>query len=63
MTYFSFYHVKRDKMLKIIENIDPKKATQLGEITVRIIQEDKFTFSKVLSKIFNFYIDNNTFLN
>ena len=62
MTYFSFYHVKRDKMLKIIENIDPKKATQLGEITVRIIQEDKFTFSKVLSKIFNFYIDNNTFL-
>ena len=63
MTFFSFYHVNPDKMLKIIENIDPKKATQVGEITVRIIQENKFTFSKVLSKIFNFYIDNNTFLN
>ena len=63
MIFFSFYHVNPDKMLKIIENIDPKKATQPGEIPVRIIQENKFTFSKVLSKIFNFYIDSNTFLN
>ena len=50
-------------MLKIIENIDSKKATQHGDIPVRIIKENKFIFSKVLSEIFNFYIDNNTFPN
>ena len=50
-------------MLKIIENIDSKKATQQGDIPVRIVKENKFTFSKVLSEIFNFYIDNNTFPN
>ena len=50
-------------MLKIIENIDCKKAFQQGDIPVRIIKENKFTFSKVLSQIFNFYIDNNTFPN
>ena len=60
---FSFYHVNPDKMLKIIENIDSKKATQHGDIPVRIVKESKFIFSKVLSEIFNFYIDNNTFPN
>ena len=60
---FSFYHVNPDKMLKIIENTDSKKATQHGDIPVRIIKENKFIFSKVLSEIFNFYIDNNTFPN
>ena len=60
---FSFYHVNHTKMLKIIENIDSKKATQQGDIPIRIIKENKFTFSNVLSEIFNFYIDNNTFCN
>ena len=60
---FSSYHVNPDKMLKIIENIYSKKATQRGDIPVRIIKENKFIFSKVLSEIFNFYIDNNTFPN
>ena len=60
---FSFYHVDPDKMLKIIENIDSEKVTQHGDIPVRIIKENKFIFSKVLSEIFNFYIDNNTFPN
>ena len=60
---FSFYHVNPDKMLKIIENIDSKKATQHGDIPVRIIKENKFIFSKVLSEIFNFHIDSNTFPN
>ena len=60
---FSFYHVNPDKMLKIIENINSKKATQQGDIPVRIIKENKFPFSKVLSEIFNFYIGNNTFPN
>ena len=41
-------------MLKIIENTDSKKATQHGDIPVRIIKENKFIFSKVLSEIFNF---------
>ena len=50
-------------MLEIIENIDSKKATQQDDIPVRIVKENKFTFSKVLSEIFNFYIDNNTFPN
>ena len=51
-------------MLKIIENIGSKKATQQADIPVRIIKENKFTFSKVLFEIFfNFYIDNNTFPN
>ena len=34
-------------MLKIIENIDSKKATQQGDVPVRIIKEKKFTFSQV----------------
>ena len=36
------------QLLKIIENIDTKKAAQQGDIPVRIIKENKFTFSKVL---------------
>ena len=60
---FSFYHFNPDKMSKIIENIDSKKATQQGDIPVRSIKETKSIFSKVLSEIFNFYIDNNTFPN
>ena len=43
---FSFYHVNPNKMLKIIENIDSKKATQHGDIPVRIIKENKFIFFK-----------------
>ena len=31
MTFFSFYHVNPDKMLKILQNIDSKKASQEGE--------------------------------
>ena len=50
-------------MLKILQNIDSEKATQQGDIPVRIIKENKFTFSKILSEMFNFYIDNNTFSN
>ena len=49
------------KCLKILQNIDSKKATQQGNIPVRIIKENKFTFSKILSEMFNFQIDNNTF--
>ena len=48
---FSFYHVNPDKMLKILQNIDSKKATQQGDIPVRIIKENKFTFSKILSEM------------
>ena len=50
-------------MLKILQNIDSKKAAQQGDIPVRIIKENKFTFSKILSEMFNFYIGNNTFPN
>ena len=46
-----------------MQNIDSKNATQQGDIPVRIIKENKFTFSKVLSEMFNFYVDNNTFPN
>ena len=60
---FSFYHVNPYKMLNIFQNIDSKKATQQGDIPVRIIKENKFTFSKILSEMFNFYIDDNTFPN
>ena len=64
MTFFLFITlINPDKILKIIENIDSKKATQQGDIPLRIIKENKFTFSKVLSEISNFYIDNNTFPN
>ena len=38
-------------MLKILQNIDSKKATQQGDIPVGIIKENKFTFFK-----FNFYL-------
>ena len=50
-------------MLKSLQNIASKKATQQGDIPVRIIKENKFTFSKVLPEMFNVYIDNNTFPN
>ena len=50
-------------MLKIFQNIDSKKTTQQADVPVRIIKESKFTFSKILSEMFNFYIDNNTFPN
>ena len=50
-------------MLKILQSIDSKKTTQQGDIPVRIIKENKFIFSKILSEMFNFYIDNNTFPN
>ena len=50
-------------MLKIIGNTDSKKATQQGDIPVGVIKENKFTFSKVLSEMFNFYIDSNFFPN
>ena len=61
--HFSFYHVSHDKMLKILQNIDSKKATQQGDISVRIIKENQFTFSKILSEMFHFYIDKNIFPN
>ena len=38
-----------------------KKATQQGDISVRIIKENKIAFSQFLSQMFNFYIDNNAF--
>ena len=50
-------------MLKILQSIDFKKATQQGDIPVRIIKKNKFTFSKVLPEMFNVYIDSNTFPN
>ena len=59
----SFYHINPDKMLKILQNSDCKKATQQGDIPVRIIKEKKFTFSKILCEMFNFYIGSNTFPN
>ena len=48
-------------MLKNSQNLDSKKATQLGDIPVRIIKENKFSFWKILSEMLNFYIDNNAF--
>ena len=59
----TFYHVNPDKMLKIIQNNDPKKASQQINAPVRIMKENKFTFSNILSEMLNFYIDNNTFPN
>ena len=50
-------------MLKILQNIDSKKATQQGDIPVRNMKESKFTFTKILSEMFDFYIDNNVFPN
>ena len=47
-------------MLKTLQNIDWKMATQQGDISIRSIKENKFNF---LSEMFNFYIDNNTFPN
>ena len=55
--------VNPDKMFKILQNVDSKKATQQCDMPVRIMQETKFTFSKNVSEMFNFYIDNNTFPN
>ena len=31
MTFFTFYHINSDKMLKILENLDSKKAAQQGD--------------------------------
>ena len=48
---FSFHHVNPDKMLKIIENIHSKKATQQGDIPVRIIKESNSIFQKFYRNI------------
>ena len=63
---FSFYHVNHPKTSKILQNMDqirllrllglPNKTTQQSDIPVRIIKENKFTFSKILSEILNIYI-------
>ena len=63
MTFFSFYQVNPDKISEILQNIDSEKATQQDDIPVRIIKENKYTFSKILSEMFNFYIDNDIFPN
>ena len=55
--FFNFHH----KMLKILQNLDCKKATQQGDLLAGIIKENKFAFSQFLSQMFNFYIDNNDF--
>ena len=55
--------VNPEKMFKILQNVDSKKATQQCDMPVRIMQETKFTLSKNVSEMFNFYIDNNTFPN
>ena len=51
---FLFHHVNLGKMLKVLQNID---------IPVRNMKESKFTFTKILSEMFDFYIDNNAFPN
>ena len=58
---FYFYHINPDKMLKILQDVDSKKGIQQGDTPVRIIKENKFTFSKILLEVFNFYIGNNSF--
>ena len=52
---FSFYHVNTNKMLKFLQIIDSKKATHQDNIPARIITENKFTFSRFLAEMFNFY--------
>ena len=38
-------------------------ATQLGSIPVKNIKENKLTFTKILSEMLKFYIDNDAFPN
>ena len=38
-------------------------ATQLGNIPVKNIKENKLTFTKILSEMLKFYIDNDAFPN
>ena len=35
---FSFYHVNPPKKLKILQDIESKKATQQGDIPIRIVK-------------------------
>ena len=60
---FYFHQEDCDQMLKSLQNLDCKKATQQGDIPVRIIKKNKFIFSRFLSHMFSFYIDNNAFPN
>ena len=57
--HHSYYHheiaIKCLKKLRIM--------IQQEDILVGIVMESKFIFSKILSKMFNFYIDNNPFAN
>ena len=50
-------------MLKIIQNFESETAAQPGDILVRIINKNKFVFSKFISQIFNFFIDNDAIPN
>ena len=47
---FSFYHVNPDKMLKILQNIDSKKAAQQGVFNFYI---DSNTFPNELKRYAN----------
>ena len=58
---FYFYHINPDKMLTILQDVDSKKGIQQGDTPVRITKENKFTLSKILLEVFNFYIGNNNF--
>ena len=51
---FSFYHFNPDKVSKIIENVDSKKATQQGDVPVGIIKEKKSLSQKFHPKYLTF---------
>ena len=42
MTFFYLHHKDCDKMLNILQTLDHKKASQQGDIPVRIMKENKF---------------------
>ena len=54
--------VNPEKMFKILQNVDSKKATQQCDMPVRIMQETKFTFSKMFLKCLTFTLTITLFL-
>ena len=49
--------VKKYDQIRLLRLLGlPNKTTQQSDIPVRIIKENKFTFSKILSEILNIYI-------
>ena len=61
--YFVFKHTDDKKMAAVLKYLNSKKAKQENDIPIKLIKENIELFSYAFSRMFNFYIDETSFLN